>query len=145
MRYRAALAAMALLLVACDQRAPTEPGPIPEPAFQVGQDQVRVSLSRNAEWNSEFQITVNGSFTCPEGNTGQLFVQVVQFKSNGTTQQGSSFGNEACRFGSNKWSVTVFGFGSGWDQGPAVASVILSSFGPAGFGVDSDNGEINIR
>lgn len=143
MKYRAALAAMALLLVACDQRTPTEPGRPPEPAFQVGPDHVRVSLSRNAEWINESQITVNGSFTCPEGNTGQFFVQVVQFRPNGTTTQGTGFGNEACQFGGNKWSVSVFGFN--WDQGPAVASVILSSFGPAGFGTDADNGDINIR
>jgi hypothetical protein len=143
MRYRAALAAMALLLVACDQRAPTEPGPIPEPTFQVGHDQVRVSLSRQAEWISESQIIVNGSFTCPEGNTAQLAVQVIQARPNGSTTSGSGFSNEACRFGSNKWSVSVFGFN--WDQGPAVAVVSMTSFGPAGFGTDSDNGDITIR
>src|SRR2546423_15022328 len=36
MKYRAVLAAMACLLVACDQRVPTEPMPVPKPSFQSG-------------------------------------------------------------------------------------------------------------
>jgi hypothetical protein len=36
MKYRAVLAAMACLLVACDQRVPTEPMPVPKPSFESG-------------------------------------------------------------------------------------------------------------
>jgi hypothetical protein len=36
MKYRAVLAAMACLLVACDHRVPTEPMRVPEPSFQSG-------------------------------------------------------------------------------------------------------------
>jgi hypothetical protein len=144
MRCRAALAATVLLLVACDQPAPTAPTPELSPQFQTGQDRVGVSLSRNAEWFGENQITVHGSFTCPEGGTANFQVNVTQAKPNGQIVFGSGGGNEACQFGSNKWSVPVFGFG--WDIGPAVVTVTMNAFAPTGFlGFDSDQGEIHIR
>jgi hypothetical protein len=142
MKYRAVLAATTFLLVACDQPTPTEPTLTPSresPQFQGGQEQVSVSLSRAAELDNDIFIWVNGSFTCPEGQTAFFSVTVVQSRPNGTTI-GSGGGSEACRFGSNKWRVHVFS-GSGFDIGPAVATVSMTS--PAGSA--SDNGQISIR
>lgn len=143
MRHRAALAAMAFLLVACDQRVPTEPArlkPDQSPQLQVGSDHIGVALSRNAEYLSEFEIIVNGSFQCPDNQTAFIQVQVIQTKPNGSTNQGFGSISEVCGFGTNKWSVRVTGFNN-WDQGPAVATVFMSAFP----GADSDQGEIVIK
>lgn len=143
MRHRAALAAMALLLVACDRSIPTEPEqpkPHHSPLLQVGSDHIGVSLSRNAEWLSEFEIIVDGSFQCPDNQTAFISVQVIQTKPNGSTNQGFGSSSEVCGFGTNKWSVRVSGFNN-WDKGPAVATVFMSAF----TGADSDQGEIIIK
>lgn len=143
MRHRAALAAMALVLVACDQRMPTEPAqlkPDQSPQLQVGPDHVGVSLSRTSEWVSEFEIIVDGSFQCPDNQTAFISVQVIQTKPNGVVNQGFGSSSEVCGFGTNKWSVRVSGFNN-WDKGPAVATVFMSAF----TGSDSDQGEIIIK
>lgn len=142
MKYHAAVVAT-FLLVACDQRAPTEPIQFREPSLLAGGEQTNVSLTRNAEWISEVEVIVSGSFTCSEGAEAQIAVTVLQAKPNGQTASGSGSAVEICKFGSNKWSVVVTG--GNWDKAPALATVQMAVFRPTGVVRDSDQGQITIR